>query len=318
LPLSLDLLRAFAGVADKGGFTAAARDLGVSKATVSKQVSELERDLGVTLFHRTTRRLSLTEAGARARARVARILDEAEALAEEAAATRDKPRGRLRIAAPLTFAISHLGPLLPEFLTAYPEIALDLSLDDRTVDLVGAGFDAALRIGPMPDSSLVARRLAPVRLLVAAAPAYWARHGRPDHPEDLAHHACFRYANTDDAAAWRFEDARGAVATVRVDGPLCVNNGNVELPSLCAGLGVARLPDALIWREIRAGRLEAVLPDWTGRAIALHLLTPPGRAAPRRLRVFSDFLATHFSAGRAPWLNAPPEGETLESDSRPD
>lgn len=298
---TLDLLVTFARVAERDGFTRAARELGVSKATVSKQIAALERDLGVRLFHRTTRTLTLTEAGHRAHLRAQRILEEVEAIREEAGEARTSPRGRLKIAAPMSFAAEWLAPALPEFLTAYPDIQLEFSLDDRRIDLIGEGYDAALRISDMPDSSLSARKLTDVSVHVVAAPRYWQTRGRPRHPSDLAMHACFRYANLPAAGVWRFDNQSGEEARVTVDGPLCVNNGAVELPSLIAGLGVARLPDFMIARGVHAGALETVLQDWTGAPFWLHLLSPSGRNQTRKLKAFSDFLHDRFGGDRAPW-----------------
>lgn len=297
----LELLTVFARVAEKGGFTAAAKEMNLSKATVSKQIAELEQRLGVQLFHRTTRRLALTEAGERALVRASRILEEAEALAEEASEAREQPQGRLRIAAPLTFGIEYLAHALPDFLSAYPDISLELSLDDRMIDLIGERFDAALRISALTDSSFLARRLSTVQLLVAASPAYWKKHGKPKRPEDLAKHACFRYANLPSGTNWQFTKGNESIQ-VRIDGPLCVNNGAAEMPSMRAGLGVALLPDFMLWRDVEAGALEIVMTDWAAPELTLHLLTPHGRAQPRRLRAFSDFVHERYGGGRAPWV----------------
>lgn len=300
--LPLELLLVFTRVADTGGFTAAARELNLSKATVSKQIAELEARLGVQLFHRTTRRLALTEAGERALARAIRILEEAEALSEEAAESRERPQGKLRIAAPLTFGVEYLAPAMPDFFTAYPDIELELMLDDRFVDLIGDRFDAALRISALPDSSFVARNLAPVRLHVVASPDFWRKHGRPKRPEDLARLPCFRYANTPNATMWSFTGAQGEERNVRIDGPLSVNNGSAVMPSVTAGIGATLAPDFIVWRDLKAGKLEAVLEDWAAPGLTLHLLTPHGRSQPRRLRAFSDFVHERFGGGRAPWI----------------
>lgn len=300
--LPLELLLVFTRVADMGAFTAAARELNLSKATVSKQIAELEARLGVQLFHRTTRRLALTEAGERALARAIRILEEAEALSEEAAQSRERPQGKLRIAAPLTFGVEYLSPALPDFFTAYPDIELELILDDRFADLVGDRFDAALRISALTDSSFVARNLAPVRLHVVASPDFWCKHGRPKRPEDLVRLPCFRYANTPNATMWSFTGAHGEERKVRIDGPLSVNNGSAVMPSVCAGIGATLAPDFIVWRDLKAGKLEAVLEDWAPPGLTLHLLTPHGRTQPRRLRAFSDFVHERFGGARAPWI----------------
>lgn len=299
--VSLDLFAVFARVAESGSFSRAARDLGLSKATVSKRIAELESALGVALVARTTRRAALTEAGERTLVRAQRIIEEAEAAREEAVEARVAPKGRLKIAAPITFGVRYLGPLLPDFLTAYPDIALDVSFADRTVDLIGDGFDAAVRIRAMEDSSLVARKLAPVVSHVVAAPGYWTAHGRPKRPEDLAAHACFTYANLADSALWRFE-RNGERVAVRVQNRVIYDNADAIEPAICAGLGVARQPDFIVWTDLAAGRVSAVLEDWSGPEMWLHLLTPSGRGAPKKLRAFSDFMHDHFGAGRAPWV----------------
>jgi DNA-binding transcriptional LysR family regulator len=298
--ISLDLFVVFARVAESGSFSKAARDLGLSKATVSKRVAELEASLGVALVARTTRRAALTEAGERTLARAQRIIEEAEAAREEAVEARASPKGRLRISAPITFGVRYLAPLLPEFLTAYPDIDLDISFADKTVDLIGEGYDAAVRIRAMEDSSLVARKLAPVGSHVVAAPAYWSRHGRPTRPEDLVGHTCFTYANVQ--TNWRFENASGERVTVKVESRITYDNADAIEPAVCAGLGIARQPDFIAWQDLAAGKLEAVLTEWEAHGMWLHLLTPPGRGAPKKLRAFSDFMHDHFSGARAPWV----------------
>jgi DNA-binding transcriptional LysR family regulator len=300
--ISLDLFVVFARVAESGSFSKAARDLGLSKATVSKRVAELEGSLGVALVARTTRRAALTEAGERTLVRAQRIIEEAEAARAEAVEARASPKGRLRISAPITFGVRYMAALLPDFLSAYPDIDLDLSFADKTVDLIGEGYDVAVRIRAMEDSSLMARRLAPVRSHVVATPAYWARHGRPERPEDLARHVCFTYANV--SPHWRFENAAGERVNVRVESRFTYDNADAVEPSICAGLGVARQPDFIAWRDMAAGKLEPVLDDWQGPDMWLHLLSPPGRGAPKKLRAFSDFMHDHFGAGRAPWVKA--------------
>ncbi|MDX2237498.1 MAG: LysR family transcriptional regulator [Hyphomonadaceae bacterium] len=300
-PPPLDSIAAFAAVAEKGGFTAAARAMGVGKATVSKQVSALEAQLGVRLFHRTTRSLTLTAEGAQALIRAQRILEEAEGLCDDAAAARESPRGRLKIAAPLSFGVDHLAPALPDFLDRYPELAVDLALDDRRADLVGEGFDIAVRISEMPDSSFVVRKLAPVRLLLVASPAFWAAHGRPKRPEDLAALPSLQYANAAFGDVWRFTNAAAEQVRVRAATRVVINNGAAMIPALATGCGVALLPDMIVWRDILEGRLEPALEDWRAVDNALHLLTT-GRNPPRKVRVFQDFMVERFGGDRAPWL----------------
>lgn len=301
LSLDLDLLTTFAKVAERASVTAAARDLNLSKATVSKQIAELEQKLGVLLFARTTRLFSLTDAGQRAYARAQRIMEEAAALADEARETREVPRGNLKIAAPQAFARLWLADLLPEFIRAYPEISLEFGVDERTVDMVADNFDVAIRIGTMPDSSFLARKLAPVRLLTVAAPAYWQERGKPRRPEDLAMHCCFRYTNTPNHSLWRYVDGEGNDLRVRVQGPITINGGEIEMPALREGLGVAYLPDFLVCEDLRAGRLERALEDWRSPELTLHLLSPPGRGKPKRLEVFADFMVKKFGGRPPPW-----------------
>lgn len=280
----------FASVVEHRSFSGAAATLGVSKATVSKAISRLETRLGTTLFHRTSRRLTLTDSGQKLAERAQRILTEGQIAEEEALDAASAPSGLVRIAAPLTFGIKHLAPLLSEFLTENRGIHLDLRLSDAFVDIVGDGIDIALRIAELPDSSLRARRLGPVTAHVVGAPGYFDTYTRPRHPADLASHACFTYANTANPDIWRFRKAGGEEAAVRVDGPIRTDNGDAILPALRAGLGIAILPGFIVDEDIAAGRLETVLADWSTGSAALHLITPPGTLRPARVEALIEFL----------------------------
>ena len=285
----------FAKVAEACSFARAAAELGVSKATVSKAVSRLENRLGARLFHRTSRRLSLTATGQSLVQRAGRILAEAEAAEGEALNASAAPRGLVRLAAPMSFGLLHVAPAMTAFLAAYPEIRLDLHLSDEVVDLVGGGFDAAIRIAALPDSSLLARRLCTVRRQLVAAPSYLEQRGRPGHPRDLADHACLGYAYLATPDVWRFLGPNGEEAQVRPSGPLRANNADALTPALLAGLGLAVQPDFVVWNDLEEGRLEAVMPAWSMPAISAHLVSPPGGPRPARVTALLDFIAERFS-----------------------
>ena len=292
----------FARVAEAGSFAGAAAELELSKATVSKAISRLEGRLGERLFHRTSRRLSLTETGRVLSVRAAQILADAEAVEAEALAQSATPRGRIRMAAPMSFGIEHVAPTLPDFFHAFPEISIDLHLSDRTVELVGGGFDLALRIAALSNSSMVARRLCQVRRLLVGAPDYFADRGRPSHPRDLAAHACLGYSYLPSGDNWLVIGPSGEEHDVAVRGPLRANNADALMPALRAGLGVAVQPEFVVWRDIRAGLLEAVMSDWSAPAIALNIITPPGGPRPPKVTALVEFLVRRFSERAAPWV----------------
>jgi len=289
-----EALAIFAKVVELRSFAGAAGELALSKATVSKAVGRLEERLGARLFNRTSRRLALTDAGQKLAERAARLLADGEAAENEALAQSSVPRGLVRLAVPMTFGVKNVAPLLPEFLKTYPEVSIDLHLSDATVDLIGEGFDAGVRIARLPDSSLIARRLCAMPRHTVAAPSYLKRHGRPTHPMQLAQHQCFGYSYMTSPNVWHYTNAAGEQASVRPGGPLRVNNGEAVMPALVAGLGIADLPDFIVGDAIAAGQVEIILKDWKQTEGAVHLVMPPGGPRPARVEVLIEFLASRL------------------------
>ncbi len=271
----------FAAVVEHRSFSAAADAIGLSKATVSKAITRLEAHLGQSLFHRTSRRLALTEAGKPLAEHAARILAEANAAEEAARDSASAPSGRIRLASPMSFGITNVAPLIADFLVTHPGIEIDLHCSDARVDIVAEGFDIALRIADLPDSSLRARRLCSITSHIVASPGYLEKYGTPTHPGELGDHRLFGYSNI--TGPWRFRDAAGTEVSVRPEGPLTANSGEALVPAILAGLGIARLPGFIIGRHLADGRVVDILSDWAPGAIGLHLLTPPSPLRPARV-----------------------------------
>ncbi len=291
----MEAMAIFATVVEARGITAAATALGLSAPTVSKAVVRLEQRVGARLFNRTSRRLVLTDAGRDLADRAIRLLADAEAAEAALIAQSATPRGLVRLAAPMSFGVREIAPILPDFLTRYADVSIDLHLSDALVDVIGDGFDIALRIGELADSSLLARRLAPVPGMIVAAPAYLDRRGRPAHPAELADHDCFAYAYQRTRDAWHFSNATGEQVTVRPSGRLRVNNGDAVLPAVIAGLGIVSLPAFLAEDAVNDGRLKAILPGWSTSRASLFLLTPSGGPRPVRVQVLVDFLTQRLT-----------------------
>lgn len=296
-------MAAYVRVVEAKTYTAAAERLGWSKSVVSRRIAELEERLGARLLNRSTRRLSLTEAGAAFYERCVRILADVEETEAAVASLHAEPRGLLRVNAPMSFGMLHLAPAVAAFLERWPEVDVDLSLNDRFVDLIDEGYDLAVRIGTLADSALIARRLAPCRRVVCAAPSYLARHGEPQRPEDLARHDCFLYTNAPAAEQWKLTGRDGTEHVVRVGGRLRVNNGDVLRAIAEAGLGIIVLPTFIVAEAVAAGRLKVVLCDYRPAAATAYAVYPHNRYLSTKVRAFVDFLAGRF--GPEPYWDAP-------------
>jgi len=293
-------MAAFTRVVGAGSFSAAAREMEVSQALVTKQIQELESWLGARLLNRTTRRLSLTEVGTGFYERAARILEAVEEAKNAAGALQTAPRGRLRINAPVSFGLLHLAPVVTDFLRRFPDVSVELLVNDRVVDLLEGEFDVGVRIGRLRDSSLIARRIAPIRLAVCAAPDYLARRGTPRTPDDLANHDCLEYTYFESRGEWRLLNSEGKEIVVPVSGRYLANNADVLRTSAIAGEGIVLLPTFIIGEDLRTGRLVRLLPDYPPPEQGLHTLYPPGRHLSAKVRSFVDFLVDRFG-GEPAW-----------------
>lgn len=280
---------AFVRVVETGSFARAAERMGLSKPVLSRRVARLEERLGARLLTRTARGARPTDIGEAYHARAANILAELETAQEVVAAAVTQIAGPLRITAPLSFGTAHLAPALAEFAAAHPKVELDVELEDRKVDLAAGGYDLAVRIGRLADSALVARRIAPVRKIVVASPAYLAARGRPGRPADLAGHDILVYSREN----WRFR-IDGRWETLRLAPVLRSNNGGMLLAAAEAGLGLCLLPTFIAGPAIAAGKVEPVLAGHPLEEAALHAVMPPGRAATARVRALIDFLVARF------------------------
>ncbi|NGO64584.1 LysR family transcriptional regulator [Rhizobium daejeonense] len=297
----LDCIRMFVAVMDTGSFAAGAARLGTSSSQASKLVSRLESDLGVQLIKRTTRVLSPTEAGTSYCERARALLEEFDQLDASVRNVSAAPSGLLRIAAPITFGTRQLAPLLNMFAEQYPDIQIDVSFSDRPVNLVEEGFDVAVRIGRPADSTLIACRLCPIRIVVIASPAYLAGHGTPTTPAELVDHACIVDTNFRDPLQWRFGKRDGDdVVSVSVQGRMRFSNAEACLSAAEAGLGIARVPSFVAGTALVAGNVHPLFPGMEDEPHGLYALYPPGRYLAAKVRVLVDFLADRFR-GEPPW-----------------
>ena len=295
---SLTDVAVFVRVVACNSFTRAADELELSRAVVSKYVARLEERLGVRLLNRTTRRLALTEAGAElfeaSRGALERI-DEAE---ERVARLQREPQGRLKVNAPMSFGILQLSRVLPDFLARHPRIHVDLVMDDRLVDFLADGFDVGIRIAELPDSSLVAKKVAPCPVVACAAPAYLAEQGEPATPEDLATQECILYRYSAGANVWRFTAAGGRDIAVAVSGRLRMNNGIAMKEAALRGFGIILLPTFYVEQELRDGTLRRVLPHYRVPDLGMYAVYPQRSFVPPKVRAFVEFLSRSFGRAR--------------------
>ena len=290
-------MEAFIRVVEHGGFTAAAQEMRISRAMVSRHVQDLEAHLGARLLNRTTRKVSLTEAGQVYHERSTQLLAELAATEGAVGELHARPRGQLRVTAPVVFGALHLADAVADYMAAFPDVSIELTLNDRVVDVVEEGYDLAIRIGRLEDSSLIARRLAPCRIVVCASPEYLARRGTPRVPADLGGHDCVRYMYGEGGEVWHFEgptEAASGKVAVRVNGQLRTNNGDAMRVAAVRGRAVVALPSFIVSADLASGALVPVLRDWGVGEMTVAAVYPPGRNPSAKLRSFIDFLVPRF------------------------
>ena len=307
MPDSTADIALFLRVLDHGSISAAARSLDLSVAVASQRLKRLEAHLGVRLFQRTTRQLHVTAEGTRLAEQGRPLVEELDALTNDLRAAGSGVAGTLRVTTSSTFGRMYLSPLLPEFLERHPRVRLQVDFDDRNVDLVARGFDLAIRIGALDDSSLVARRLATNRRVVVASPEYLARHGTPKTPADLGEHECIvMVGDTGRRDVWHFRGRRGEDIAVRVRGRLESTQGETQRDAAVQGLGFAMHSTWHVWPDLRAGRLVTVLDKYEAPPTAIHAVMPQRRHVPPRVRAFVDFVAEKLG-DPPPWEPRAPE-----------
>ncbi len=292
-------LKNFVEVVEAGSLSGAADRLNVTKSVVSRRLKALESRLGTPLMTRTTRRQSLTEVGEEFYERSLNLLADLESAEEAVTAQEETLRGRLRIAAPQSFGFKHVAPVVLEFMTLYPDLLIDLDLSDRRVDLVREGFDVAIRVGVLADSTLRARRLGSVHLVVCASPGYLERCGTPKTPDDLRHHQCIRYSQVSSIHVWHYRDRKQRPGQVRVPIRALSSSGDFIREAAIAGFGVVLMPGFLVDEALSAGTLVPVLKNYEWyEAVSrpnVYAVFPPAQHRSRRVRVFTDFLAERLS-----------------------
>jgi DNA-binding transcriptional LysR family regulator len=297
-------MEAFATVVDQGGFTDAARKMGISKSAVSKHVSSLETRLGARLLNRTTRRVSPTEIGLAYYDRARRVLNDAGEADALVSSMQSAPTGLLRISVATDFGVNHMSPILGDFLVDYPDITVNMVLNNRFVELISEGFDLAIRIGEMEDSSLRARKLTETTKRLIAAPSYFEQFGRPEKIDDLNNHKLLHYSNQSAGNVWKLTAPSGEKRQVRTQGWLTVNDGQSLLNACVSGLGIAYLPSFLYADALRQGLVEEAMPELPKETQGIYAVYPPGRYTQPKVRTFIDFLVDAFKEkGPDVWSN---------------
>ena len=290
----------FVAVAEKGGFSAAARSLGISKSAVSKRINQLEAQLGVRLLHRTTRKLSLTEAGKRYFEHATQALAAAGQAVDAVTELQGEPKGQLRISTPMSFGRLHVAPMIPKFMKHYPKLRIDLVMDDQKVDLVAGGFDVAIRAGNLPASTLIARKLAPVHLVICASPDYIDRYDQPSTPAELTHHNCVLYSYSSDVDVWTLI-GEGERETVTVSGSYQVNNSEALLDAIREGIGIGRLPTFVAGPDLKNGRLVKLFKSYRIPDYTIYAVFPERQYLPAKVRAFLDFAIEYFGGDQPYW-----------------
>ncbi|MES9992255.1 MAG: LysR family transcriptional regulator [Candidatus Thiodiazotropha sp.] len=287
-------LESFVTVVESGQFSAAAERLGIGKSVISRRVSELEEYLGALLIQRTTRRLSLTDAGRAFYPRAIQLLEDLAEAEQSVSTAQHALSGRIRLAAPLSFGLMHLAPALNSFMTQHPGVMLDMDFNDSQVDLIQQGFDLALRIGRLEDSTMVALPLAPIHTVVCASPGYLARYGTPKTPQALSDHHCLCYSNLPEPQKWRFIDNAGGKQSVRVENRMLANNGQIILEAAASGHGICISPTFIAYRTILEGRLVPILRDYKIPEATAYAVYPNRRFIPQRVRVLTEYFRELF------------------------
>ena len=295
----LDAMLAFTKVVASGSYVEAGRQLGLTRSAVSKGVIELEQILGARLLDRTTRNVSPTEAGLAYYERCLAILSDIEETELQISRLHDEPRGTLKLNAPMSFGVLHIGSAIADFMAVYPDLKVELLLNDRFIDPIEEGFDVTIRIADLADSSLIARKLGPGRRVLAASPNYVSVYGQPKTPSELANHVCLNYAHTTILQRWQLTDGE-KIISVPINARLCSNNGDALRDAALAGQGITKLPTFLVGEDIRAGRLQVILPHHQPTELGIYALYAPNKYLAAKTRVLIDFLVDRFGP-EPPW-----------------